>query len=113
MDPSDVGLKHSEVGLTRLAENHLEAAIRRLGELVEHEDARIALEASELVLRLARPHSAGVWSMPSWETPVGWDDDWEPRRPGKWWPGGWPGGGWPGWPGGGGWPGDFGGGRAG
>ena len=64
----------SEVGLTELAEEHLKGAVDRLGKLVEEEDGRIALEASQLIIRLARPRFP---------------------LPGGGWPGGgWPGGGW-------------------
>jgi hypothetical protein len=65
-------IRTSDIGLKRLAESHVETAVRRLGELVNESDPRIALEASQLVLRLARPHSPGVWPQwPSWPSP--WD----------------------------------------
>jgi hypothetical protein len=47
------------IGLDDLAEPHVKSAIDRLGKLVYHEDARIALEASQLILRIARPQFAG------------------------------------------------------
>jgi hypothetical protein len=66
----------SEIGLKRLAEQHVEPAVKRLGELVNDGDPRIALEASELVLRLARPNSLGVWTQRwDWLQPrFDWED---------------------------------------
>jgi hypothetical protein len=43
----------SEIGLKRLAEQHVEPAVKRLGELVNDGDPRIALEASEAAVGLA------------------------------------------------------------
>ncbi|NOT39085.1 MAG: hypothetical protein HOP13_01175 [Alphaproteobacteria bacterium] len=64
-----VEMPTSQIGLKALAEVHVKSAVDRLGKLVTHEDARIALDASLAVLRLARPHSPGV------HFPVGdWDD---------------------------------------
>ena len=64
----------SDVGLKDLAEAHVKSAVNRLGKLVENEDPKIAFEASQLILRLARPHSRGVWGVPFPSTP--WGDIW-------------------------------------
>ena len=80
----------SELSVKDLAETHLESAVRRLGKLVEHEDAEVALEAAQSIINMARPKLPGGSGF-----------------------GGWPGG-FGGWPGGfGGWPGGWGGGLGG
>lgn len=60
----------SDIGVKDLAEQHLKGAIDRLGKLVEHQDPRIALEASQLIVRLARPR--------------GWFDPWIPPSGSPW-----------------------------
>jgi hypothetical protein len=60
----------SDIGLKDLAEGHLKRAVDRLGKLVEHQDARIALEASQLIVRLARPR------FPGWPGGGGWGGPW-------------------------------------
>jgi hypothetical protein len=53
-EPTGTGL-----GLDDLAEPHLKRAMDRVSKLVDHEDPRIAFEASQLIIRLARPGFPG------------------------------------------------------
>lgn len=78
-----IEISTSQVGLKALAEEHLNGALDRLGELIKHEDPHIALEASALIIRLARPNSPGVTLGMPGKFPEGWDTPW--RR----WPEGW------------------------
>jgi hypothetical protein len=65
----------SDIGLKELAEPHVKAAISQLAKLVEHQDPRISLEAAQAILRIARPHSRGVWDIPI-STGPSWGDLW-------------------------------------
>jgi hypothetical protein len=96
----------SELGLRDLTERHLDDAVSRLAQLARSDDARVALEATQLLIGLARPAAFGG-------VPGGFGGGFPGGWPGGGFPGGWPGGGnpggWPGvgWPGG--WPGGWGG----
>jgi hypothetical protein len=97
----------SELGVKDLAENYLEVAVAQLGALMKSDDAEIALQATQMMIGMARPAFALGGNF------AGFPDDGMPNWPGGTWPGGgWRGGGRPGggWPGSGwGWPGGLGG----
>ena len=55
----------AEMGLKHLAEDHVGRAMDRLGKLVDHENPEIALEASQLIIHLARLRQPGE-GLPVW-----------------------------------------------
>lgn len=82
----------SDLGLKDLAEAHMKSAVDRLAKLVDDEDARVAFEASQLILRLSRPYFPGPVVGPGFGPGFGGRTPWGGWGPGDVWGDPWGGG---------------------